>query len=110
MSVRGHAELYINDRRVGAVEVQRTEGSWSHGTFRPNEAFGPFAPLFGRWSLLMHADGEYERLSRAAGEELREVECEIDRLHAKLRFAESGRTVRCAQLNIDGVLIEWKCA
>ena len=63
---------------------------------------------FGRWSLLMHADGEREPLSEAAGDELRRVEYEIDAMKAKLIFPHTGATIRCAQLNIDGELIEWK--
>src|SRR4051794_35793496 len=102
------AELFLNDTCVGIVCFQRSEDSWSHGNFEPNGDFAKFAPLFGRWSLLMHADGEFERQSRAAGEELRAVECEIDRLAAKLHFADTDEWVSCAQLNIDGPLIEWK--
>jgi hypothetical protein len=108
MGSRGDAALYLNDERVGDVVVQRTEDSWSHGTFSPGEGFAKYAPVFGRWSLLMHADGGGERLSAAASEELRRTEYEIDRLRAKLKFEEDGEWVNCAQLNIDGPLIEWK--
>ena len=104
------AKLFINDEPVGDVIVQGTEDSWSHGRFHANDAFARFAPLFGRWSLLMHADGTYEPLSEAASDELREMEIEIDRLRAKLHFADIDRWVNCSQLNIDGPLIEWKSA
>ena len=101
--------LYLNDEPVGDVVVLRTEDSWSHGTFLPGEGFSKYAPVFGRWSLLMHADaGGGERLSAAASEELRRTEYEIDRLRAKLHFRGKGEWVTCAQLNIDGPLIEWK--
>lgn len=102
------ADLYLNDKRVGIVHVQRREDSWAHGRFEPDEGFGEFAPLFGQWSLLIHADGE-DRLSDAAGEELRRTEYEIDRIAAKLFFPLTSTWVRCAQVNIDGGLIEWKC-
>ena len=108
MTRGGHARLYINDGYVGEVLVQGAEDSWSHGEFRPAQGFAAFAPLFGRWSLAMHSGGAYEPLVHWASDELRQVECNIDRLHAKLYFAESGRWVRCSQLNIDGPLIEWK--
>ena len=102
------ADLYLNGKRVGQVLVQRHEDSWSHGHFIPNETFSEFAETFGRWSLLMHADEEEEKMSEAAGDELRRVEYEIDSMKAKLVFPETKETVRCAQLNIDGELIEWK--
>ena len=108
MSDQRHATLYINGQLVGDVVAKRLGASWSHGDFRPNAAFARFAPLFGEWSLLMHADGAYERLSKAASDELRQVEFELDRLHAKQRFVESGEWVSCSQLNIDGEMIEWK--
>jgi hypothetical protein len=47
-------------------------------------------------------------LDDAAGGELRRVECTIDRLHARPHVEDSDRWVGCAQLNIDGPLIEWK--
>ena len=108
MSDQRHATLYINDEPVGDVVAKRLGASWSHGDFRPSEAFAKFAPLFGEWSLLMHADGDYKRLSRVASDELRHVEFELDRLHAKIRFVDSGEWVSCAQLNVDGEMIEWK--
>ena len=102
------ATLFINEQVVGDIVVQGTEDSWSHGLFHPGAAFMKFAPLFAQWSLMMHVDGAYEPLSPAASDELRQVEAEIDRLRAKLLFAASGHWVTCAQLNIDGPLIEWK--
>ena len=108
MAHMGEAKLYINDEQVGEVVVQRIGPSWSHGQFRPGEAFSRFAPLFGRWSLLLHAGGHYARLSKAVGESLRKVEFEIDRLHAKMHILERDEWVTCSQLNIDGPMIEWK--
>ena len=103
-----HAELFLNGKFVGWVKVQRRGSSWGHGEFVPGEAFSEFSPLFGRWSLLMHADVGAKELSAAAGEELRKVECELDRLGAELFFPDTGERRKCAQLNIDGDLIEWK--
>jgi hypothetical protein len=108
MSDQRHATLYIDDEPVGDVVAKRGGASWSHGDFRPNPAFVKFAPIFGEWSLLMHADGAYKRLSRATSEGLRQVEFELDRLHAELQFVEGGEWVACSQLNIDGEMIEWK--
>ena len=102
------AKLYINGEPVGEVLVQRTGASWSHGQFRPEKAFSRFAPLFGRWALLMQGGGNCARLDRAAGENLRKAELEIDRLHAKLHLLEGDEWVTCSQLNIDGPMIEWK--
>jgi hypothetical protein len=107
-AVGDHAQLHLNGKCVGDVLVQRCEDSWAHGQFAPNETFCEFADTFGRWSLLMHADGRREPLSEAAADELRRVEYEIDHMKAKLVFPDTGVSMRCAQLNIDGELIEWK--
>jgi hypothetical protein len=104
----GEGKLYINDELVGTVLIQRVGASWSHGQFVPDEAFAGFAPIFLQWSLLMHADGDGERLSEAARGSLRRAEFAIDRLHAKLHVPSRNEWVNCAQLNIDGSLIEWK--
>jgi hypothetical protein len=104
----GEGQLYINDKPVGRVLIQRIGPSWSYGQFLPSEAFVGFAPFFRRWSLLMHADGECERLSEAARASLRQAEFAIDGLDAKLHLASGDDWVNCAQLNIDGSLIEWK--
>ena len=102
------AQLHLNGTYVGDVTFQRREDSWAHGQFHPNPAFGSFAECFGRWSLLMHADARNERISEAASDELRRCECEIDRMNAKLHFPATDEWLNCAQLNIDGGLIEWK--
>jgi len=104
----GEGELYINERPVGRVLIQRIGPSWSHGQFLPDQEFATFAPIFRRWSLLMHADGNYERLSEAAGASLRQAELAIDGLDAKLHLPSRNEWVNCAQLNIDGSMIEWK--
>jgi hypothetical protein len=103
-----HAELYLNDQLVGIVEVRSSDNSWHFGVFTPHAEFVPFAPLFGRWSLLMHADEDANRLTSAASQELRETEIAIDRLRAKLHFPATGRWCELQQINIDGDLIDWK--
>jgi hypothetical protein len=103
-----HAELYLNDQHVGNVLIKREDNSWHFGEFEPNTRFAPFALLFGRWSLLMHADEDSDRLTNAASDELRLTEIEMDRVHAKLRFPGSGEWREIQQVNIDGELIDWK--
>src|SRR4051794_24137394 len=84
------ARLFLNDLDVGTVYVSGWDDSWGFGKFEPSDAFAAFAPHFGRWSLLMHADDGDERLSRAASDELREAEVAIDRIHAKLFLSKTG--------------------
>jgi len=102
------ATLLLKGTAVGTVLYQGTRNSWSYGEFSPFDAFAAFAEVFGRWSLLMHADGAEERLSPEAGVELREAEYAIDALKAELRTNETDPPRRLAQVNIDGRLIEWK--
>jgi hypothetical protein len=103
-----YAELYIDNQRVGQVEVRRWEHSWGFGQFLPNDAFAAFAPLFGQWSLLMHADEDQLSLSEAASQELARVERAIDALHVKLYFPAAGEWHQVGQVTIDGELIDWK--
>ena len=105
--------LFLEDREVGTVRVNGWDDSWGFGEFLPGDGFSVFAPRFGAWSLLMHADDgtddpAHGRLSGAASEELRKVEREIDRLHARLYLEGPKEWRRISQLNIDGPLIEWK--
>jgi hypothetical protein len=101
-------ELYLDDTFVGRVTVKGEDSSWHFGEFEPHADFAAFAPLFGAWSLLMHADEDADRLSSAASDELREVEQAIDRLHARLRLVDTGEWKDLKQVNIDGELIDWK--
>ncbi|HZL35624.1 MAG TPA: hypothetical protein VFC78_09970, partial [Tepidisphaeraceae bacterium] len=73
--------LFLNDIEVGVVSIRGHDGSWGFGEFTPAPAFVTFAPVFGRWSLLMHADEAHEKLSQAASEELRDTELEMDAIH-----------------------------
>ena len=102
------AELRLNGKRVGTVQLRGSSNSWSWGYFRAEPAFAEFAPLFGVWSLLMHADEESRRLSRAAADELREAEVRIDTLRGELFWPEQQRVTPAWQVNIDGELVEWK--
>ena len=49
-------ELYLNGIAVGTILCEGTTDSWVFGKFVPGKQFGPFAPLFGAWSLLVHED------------------------------------------------------
>lgn len=103
-----HADLYINGKKVGSVHVRGWESSWGYGEFHPNEFFTEFAPVFGQWSLLMHADEDERALSEAASEELQQAEVAMDRLKSRLHFSEADEWHDLGQVNIDGILIEWK--
>jgi hypothetical protein len=103
-----HARLYLNDREVGDVVVRKCDNGWGFGEFCPNENFSQFAPIYGKWALLMHADEDEAQLSEAASEELRVAEYEMDAIRAKLLLQGSGEWRDLMQVNIDGPLIEWK--
>jgi hypothetical protein len=108
MKPQHEARLRINGIDVGRVTVQSFADSWGFGQFEPGAGFAEFAPLFGNWSLLMHADDDEARLSPAASEELRRAEFAIDALRAQLLLDQTGDTIDVGQLNIDGSLVEWK--
>lgn len=101
------ATLHLNGTPVGSIRVKGFDTSWTYGHFEPHDAFAAFAPVFGRWSLLMH-DDEHKALDGAAAIELRETEREMDALHARVYFPDDDSWHEVAQLNIDGTLIEWK--
>ena len=100
--------LFLNDIEVGAVSIRGHDGSWGFGEFTPAPAFVTFAPVFGRWSLLMHADEAHEKLSQAASEELRNTELEMDAIRAMLHLEHPEESHLIRELNIDGPLIEWR--
>jgi hypothetical protein len=102
------ARLFINGNPVGRVRVRNFADSWGFGEFEPAAAFGEFAAVFGKWSLLMHADADEAKLSPAASEELRQAELAMDALRSRLVFEDHDETLDLSQLNIDGSLIEWK--
>ena len=91
---------------VGRVDVKGWEDSWGLGEFSPAEHFSSYAPLFGLWSLLMHADEK--RLSREASQELSLAESQLDAIKVRLFFLQNEEWVDVAQLTIDGQLLEWK--
>ena len=100
--------LLLNAVEVGAVRLRGQDGSWTFADFIPGPGFVEFAPIFGRWSLLMHADGAGERLSEAASDELRAAEYVIDSLHATLLLDSPPERHSIRELNIDGPIAEWK--
>jgi hypothetical protein len=102
------AELRLNGKRVGTVLVRGCSDSWSWGYFEAEPSFAEFAPLFGIWSLLMHAEDETQRFSRAASEELRQAEMAIDSLRGELYWPDEQKLTRASQINIDDKLMEWK--
>jgi hypothetical protein len=102
------AKLFINSKEIGTVVLKSLADSWGFGDFTPNDAFAEVAPIFGNWSLLMHADDGERKLSEAASEELRAAEYAIDSLRCKLHLQAEDEWVDLGQVNIDGPLIEWK--
>jgi hypothetical protein len=107
-TIGNHARLIINGKHVGRVRVRSFADSWGFGDFQPGEAFAEFAPLFGKWSLLIHADDDQRRLSQATSDELRRVELALDGLRCSLVFDDLDHVLDLRQLNIDGPLIDWK--
>ena len=105
---KGPAVLFLDGKAVGMVHAQGGDTSWGFGKFIPNDSFSAYAPLFGTWSVLMHAEDEIDRLSREAREELAKAEEMLDSLKARLFFASNNEHVRVAQLTIDGDRLEWK--
>lgn len=109
LSERGAtAELYLQGVPVGEVEVKGWNANWGFGNFKPNAAFSHYAPIFGRWSLLMHAQADDERMDKATAEELSRAERQLDALRAKLRFPKVDQWVDVAELAISNELLEWR--
>lgn len=102
------ARLHLDGVDVGSVSIRGRDTSWWFGDFTPSPAFSRFAPCFGHWSLMMHADGESERFSPEVAEELRQAEMAIDRLQAVLQLEGPEERRAIQEINIDGPLIEWK--
>ena len=102
------AWLFINDKHVGEILVQGWEASWGWGHFKPGDGFSEFAPVFGRWSLLMHAGDDERDVSAPTRDELRDAEYAIDALRAKLFLVKTQQWREIGQINIDGGLVEWK--
>jgi len=105
---RGHAVLYLNGQAVGTVQAHGGDTSWGFGEFVPNDKFSAYAPFFGTWSVLMHAEDDFNRLSREAKEELAKAEEMLDSIKAKLLFTKDNEHVHVAQLTIEGDRLEWK--
>jgi hypothetical protein len=103
------AELLLNGVVAGKVTVQGINDSWGHGLFEPAPSFARFAPLFGGWSLLMHADEDSDKMSDDLAEELRTIESTMAGIRAAFRVANQ-EELPLALVNIDGPLVEWKYA
>ena len=102
------ARLYLNDTEVGVVSVLGHTGSWGFGEFTASAGFAEFAPVFARWSLLMHAEDASDRLNESVSQRLRASEYEMDAIRASLLIEQPEERHQLRQLNIDGGLIEWK--
>jgi hypothetical protein len=104
----GTAVLFLNDQEVGTVHAHGGDTSWGFGEFSPNDTFSFYAPLFGAWSVLMHAEDDSDRLSREAAIELAKAEETLAALRARLFFPQDQQHIRIAELTIDGDKLEWK--
>jgi hypothetical protein len=103
-----HVELFLQGKQVGHVEVNRFADSWHFGSFQPHREFSEFAPLFGEWSLLIHAEEKESQVSQATLDELAKVERAIDSLRAELVLPTTGERLSVEQINIDGDMVELK--
>lgn len=106
VTVGSVATLHLNGQPVGTVTVTGWDTSWRFGRFSPGPGFGPFAPAFELWSILLH--GGTGRIDRSTAADLAVVENAMDRMRARLWFGDDGAWVTAFQLNIDGELLEWK--
>ncbi len=104
----GPAILLLNGEPVGTVHARRWDTSWGFGEFCPSEAFSNYAPMYGMWSLLMHADDETAALSRDTIEELAKAEAMLASIRAQLVFVADQHRIDVAELTIDGDQLEWK--
>ena len=102
------AVLFLNATRVGAVQVRSGNSTWGYGHFTPEPEFSSFAPIYGRWSLLMHAQGESEKPDRAIVDELARAERLVDSVKAQLFFASSEEWVNVGELAIANEVLEWR--
>lgn len=92
---------------MGTVVAESASESWGFGQFTPSDGYSKFAPIFGTWAILLHAEDDRSRLSTDALEELRLAEAAIDALKAELHWNDSPSRIPVHQLTIDGTLIEW---
>ena len=105
---QARAVLYLEGQDVGTIVVKGRDSSGGFGDFTPNAHFSTYAPAYGLWSLLMHADEDGSKLSPAASSELASAESALDAIKARLFFPAQTRWVEVAQLTIDGELLEWR--
>lgn len=90
------------------MAVKGFNASWGYGDFLPDPSFSEFAPVFGQWSLLMHAQSDHERPDSATAEELRQIERLLDSIRARLFFPKTNESIAVPQLAISNELLEWK--
>jgi hypothetical protein len=102
------ALLYLNGVCVGEVHVKGFSAGWGYGDFAPAAAFSAFAPAFGQWSLLMHAQADAERPDRATAEELRQAERLLDAIRGQLYFPRSDEWIAAPELAISRGMVEWR--
>lgn len=105
---QSEARLYLDDVNVGTIRVRSFDDAWGFGDFIPGEGFKRFAPHFRRWAQLMHADDVGDPVCAETSDALREVECAIDAIGAKLHLTAADEWRTITQLNIDGPLVEWR--
>lgn len=101
------ADLFLEGKDVGHIDVQGSTLAWGFGKFTPYPDFSGFALRFGYWSLLMHEDYQSPHIDKLVLDELRDAEEQLDRLHAELLWLDTGQRTPVRQINIDGPLIEW---
>ena len=101
------ARLLLDGREVGGIVVAGGDSHNWYGTFTPGEPFAEFAPLFGRWSLLMHED-EGAPLHRAAAAALADAERQMDALHVEVHYVDADVRHPVREVSIDGGVVEWR--
>jgi hypothetical protein len=104
----GVAVLFLNDQEVGTVKASGGDTSWGFGQFSPNDSFSFYAPLFGTWSVMMHAEDDSDHMSRIAARSVAKHEELLAALKARLFFPQDQQHIRIAELTIDGDQLEWK--
>ena len=101
------ARLLLDGREVGNIVVGGGNTGSMYGTFTPCELFADFAPLFGRWSLLMHED-EDAPLHRSTAAALADAERQLDALHVEVHYLDPDVRQPVQEVSIDGGVVEWR--
>jgi hypothetical protein len=101
-------QVFLDGKNVGSAIIRGHDHGWYFGDFTPAPTFSEFAPFYGQWSLLMHADDDREQISPEASEELRRTEIAMDRIRARIFVPACEQWCDAVEINIDGPLIEWR--